>query len=1244
MARETTKITPIPAEKVSVPTTTKRDFYDVITPPETVLTPYLPPYRPPGSRGGGSGRGGSGGGGMSTPETPTPSASDLYGSAAQKEAQIAAFRSGGQAALQREVERIKQLEIQQRLEKERQEAAKQQLLRDTAQKKTDEARRINEFTRQKLRREDLRRIKSEERKKIKPSVTTYTPESDPREVEYEIRLNEEAQRLGRNLSLDDKEKIMGEIYGFKVVTTGYTPEGIAKREIQVVERTEITKETKPEEYRIVPTSSEVYNPFTAPTKSTIISQPPTSESLPSLPSEPSYKTFIKTKLGFSAPGFTIPTKSTIISQPPTAPGTSAIQPEVYDPMYREPQELTFEPVKDIRRIAGYSAAGGIITLGFLGGTVPSKVYAKIYPEGVFEGSEGYWSSEKFQDVASEKAISKTPSIKQRVLEKLGSWEIESQRKFDFLLNEERIKFIGGAVAKTAPYFIAPPYALVIAGTALVTAPKDTPWVGTEERIEGAFMMLPFFGKQVATAVRIPYRATTKFFKTPLLFKSSVVLPKGSPSTFQISRPVSEFGYVSSEGETIVKQTRVLTSSSSISVPGEKVEVTTAFRKTFGFKPIYEGTPYGSQKAYEKTIRVLMKEKGWSETVARQQIRLTEPIKIETSSTGIVISTFVEGEAAGTQAIITQINQPIGAKLGGRVIAKSKTGEMRLLNVKLEKAILPGKEELEYVSAISRVERMKLTLDQKPYTPLKWQGKTEETYQQLTAIKEKGGIKLLEEDIFFGESIGIYDTTTLSKRLIPSKKLPIASKAKGYIGEGEPLEVLSSDIVDTGKGGWFTITKDARLPKPKGTKPKLPSKGTVMSEERKLEIIKVAQKVMGKGEVKPMKLLEESKPPKLPSKGTVMSEERKLELIKVAQKVMGKGEVKPMKLLEESKPLKLPSKEKTWLEIRDRLRKETEERTTSTISELQQLKSDKQLAALGDLSVKPKPKPKSKRPFELEEEKLTDIPGTPSYVGGTGENLRSAYAGTRSIFAGGQGFVEETFYTSPPITPSRDLVGTSPVIISSEKIKGLSLPRLDQGELTKTKEKTLTVTATKLGQIETQLPLQKSIQETKQKEGLKLLQVSLQKSRQRELQAQKTSLLQKLKERPKPVTPKTPTIPLPLPLSSVVTKAIRRVKEKPSSVEAIGFRFGKEVKLGGGTKAQAEFKLGKFLSTTLGASGFLEKKSGEKIKAEEVSLLKSPSYRKSKISPFIIVEKKERRLKRGTQETPEIQYFRKRSKK
>ena len=67
------------------------------------------------------GGGGSSGGGMTTLVNPTPSAGDLYGSSAQKEAQIAAFRSGGQAAFEatRQVAQ-RQAEIQRQAEATRQ--------------------------------------------------------------------------------------------------------------------------------------------------------------------------------------------------------------------------------------------------------------------------------------------------------------------------------------------------------------------------------------------------------------------------------------------------------------------------------------------------------------------------------------------------------------------------------------------------------------------------------------------------------------------------------------------------------------------------------------------------------------------------------------------------------------------------------------------------------------------------------------------------------------------------------------------------------------------------------------------------------------------------------------------------------------------------------------------------------------------------------------------------------------------
>lgn len=73
----------------------------VFTPsgPMSVRQPSL--FRPKGRQLGGRPTGGGGGSSrVSTRATPTPSASELFGTAAQREAQLAAFRSGGRAAFE----------------------------------------------------------------------------------------------------------------------------------------------------------------------------------------------------------------------------------------------------------------------------------------------------------------------------------------------------------------------------------------------------------------------------------------------------------------------------------------------------------------------------------------------------------------------------------------------------------------------------------------------------------------------------------------------------------------------------------------------------------------------------------------------------------------------------------------------------------------------------------------------------------------------------------------------------------------------------------------------------------------------------------------------------------------------------------------------------------------------------------------------------------------------------------------
>lgn len=81
--------------------------------------------------------------------------------------------------------------------------------------------------------------------------------------------------------------------------------------------------------------------------------------------------------------------------------------------------------------------------------------------------------------------------------------------------------------------------------------------------------------------------------------------------------------------------------------------------------------------------------------------------------------------------------------------------------------------------------------------------------------------------------------------------------------------------------------------------------------------------------------------------------------------------------------------------------------------------------------------------------------------------------------------------------------------------------------------------------------------------------------------------------------------------------------------AFALKFGKPFKIGDfAEKPKASKELGKFLIKTLSASGFITK-GGKKLKAEETGLLDYFEFRKSKASPFLVVEKKSKRLRKGT---------------
>ncbi len=136
--------------------------------------------------------------------------------------------------------------------------------------------------------------------------------------------------------------------------------------------------------------------------------------------------------------------------------------------------------------------------------------------------------------------------------------------------------------------------------------------------------------------------------------------------------------------------------------------------------------------------------------------------------------------------------------------------------------------------------------------------------------------------------------------------------------------------------------------------------------------------------------------------------------------------------------------------------------------------------------------------------------------------------------------------------------------------------------------------------------------------------------------------------PSPI-PKRPIVTIVPPPPSTPTglaQAVKKIKEMPE-FEVFVKKFGKDVSIGKEeTKKEAVGLLKKRLQKTLRASGFIVR-GGKKIDPFKRNVFDigftSNGFRRGKKDPFRVVEKKEKRIKRGTFEVPEIQLFRKAKK-
>jgi len=212
------------------------------------------------------------------------------------------------------------------------------------------------------------------------------------------------------------------------------------------------------------------------------------------------------------------------------------------------------------------------------------------------------------------------------------------------------------------------------------------------------------------------------------------------------------------------------------------------------------------------------------------------------------------------------------------------------------------------------------------------------------------------------------------------------------------------------------------------------------------------------------------------------------------------------------------------------------------------------------------------------------------------------------------------------------------LISFQTYKGIQDTKQDRQQIQLLKSATALRQKQDTKQVQKQKVKQIQLlkQDTKQDSMLKSLLVNLQIGKQTLLQKQ----ILKQPQLFKPTTttiPPTPIKPIPISLSSVLSKVKKSIVKDEGMFEIFTTKAGKDISIGrAGTQEEAESLLRGTLISSLRAGGFLTK-GGKRVRATELKTFGGGEFRLSKASPYKIIEKKEKRLRRKTTGL-EIQQF------
>lgn len=297
---------------------------------------------------------------------------------------------------------------------------------------------------------------------------------------------------------------------------------------------------------------------------------------------------------------------------------------------------------------------------------------------------------------------------------------------------------------------------------------------------------PFEAAMLGAIVAFKIGRATKRF----VFKPDV---KYEALTLEASKAKAPYGFItkptfveSGGGLTTTVRTAKLVSQEVKA--GRKVIVTTRIRRFLGLDPIYYGNPYVEREAYQKALRVLKRNGGYSEKTAREILRLRRPKFKEKVFTGEAVTRYGD---EGFDTIVygnIKVSDIQGAKFSDIAL---KGGE----EIKVTAKGVPagGKADVE----LTRIS-------QKLYRDFRKPGKKTETFDILSGVKEADkSLQTLPvssfDDIVFGKEFRVFEEAAISQRIIPRTFRRSGTRTRIFVEQGTPTFKLEFDEAVSGFG-------------------------------------------------------------------------------------------------------------------------------------------------------------------------------------------------------------------------------------------------------------------------------------------------------------------------------------------------------------------------------------------------------------------------------------------------------------